>query len=261
MPRTIGRVLYVLAVLLALVGIGAAAQRALDVAERPPAGMLSASVRGQLAQTGRIMGFAEESPAYRELERRTIGTLAKYHDAPGATFVHMAAGSLVMALALLQFLPGLRARRPRLHRWSGRFILVAAVAAALSGMYFAVVAPIGGWLETSAGLLFGGFFVVAAALGWRSIRAGRRQRHREWMVRMFAAALAIAVMRVGLVAALAFGDLGLRAFEPALFGATLWIGWAVTLAAAELYIRTSRAPRAASKTSPGLAEEGTEAAS
>ena len=244
MARTVRRAVFVVAMLFALVGILAAAQRALDVAERPSPGTLSPSVRGQMAQTAALMGIAEGSPEHRELERRTIRTLAKYHDARAATFLHMAAGSLVMALALLQFVPRLRARRPRLHRWSGRFLLAMVIGAALSGMYFAVVAPIGGWLETSAGVLFGGFFVAAAALGWRAIRAGRRAEPREWMIRMFAAALAVGVMRVGLAAALAFTDLGLGAFEPAAFGATLWIGWVATLAVAELYIRATRAPGA-----------------
>ena len=235
------RLAHAVAVVLAAVGILAAVQRALDVLEAPAPGELSSTVRGQVAQTAAFMGFAPGTAEHRELERQTVKTLAKYHESPRATYLHMAAGSFVLALALLQFSTRLRSRRPRLHRWSGRIILAMVMGAALSGMYFAVVAPIGGRLETGAGLLFGGFFVAAAALGWRAIRRGRPAAHREWMIRMFAAALAVAVMRVGLVAALAFTDLGLAAFEPEVFGTTLWIGWLATLAAAEVYIRATRA--------------------
>src|SRR6266508_3975713 len=41
------------------------------------------------------------------------------------TLVHIAPGLLFMLLGPLQFMPKLRARRPRFHRWCGRIFVAA----------------------------------------------------------------------------------------------------------------------------------------
>lgn len=55
------------------------------------------------------------------------------------TWVHILSGSLVLVLATLQFVPGLRRQCPQLHRWSGRVILLAGVAAASSGILLLIL--------------------------------------------------------------------------------------------------------------------------
>ena len=230
-----------LVVFLAGFGILAAFLRVADVLEHPPGESLSSVARTQIALTADVMGVRAETPERRELERRSAQAIAKFHEHRGATLLHMVAGSLVLVLALLQFSPPVRARWPAVHRWTGRVILVMVLGAAASGIFFSVVAPLGGLAETSAVLVFGVFFVLAASRGWIAIRHGRRVVHREWMIRMFAVALGIAVMRMGLLAAIVILDLGLEAFEPGVFGASLWIGWLVALAGAEIYIRSTRA--------------------
>jgi hypothetical protein len=42
---------------------------------------------------------------------------------PVLTLVHVLPGLLFMLLAPLQFVPAIRARVPRLHRWIGRFVV------------------------------------------------------------------------------------------------------------------------------------------
>ena len=242
MPKAARRIVPVAAILLAALGIVAAVQRIVDVFEHPPPGALSSPAREQLALTADLMGIRPGTAEHRELERRSVEALAKFHVHRPATLVHMLAGSLLLAMAFLQFSPRLRGRWPAAHRWTGRFLLVMVLGAAASGLFFALVSPLGGFAETSAVVVFGGFFAFAGARGWLAIRQGRRAAHREWMIRMFAIALGIAVMRVVLLGVIGLFDLGLRAFEPEVFGATLWIGWFATLAAAEAYIRATRAP-------------------
>jgi uncharacterized membrane protein YozB (DUF420 family) len=116
-----------------------------------------------------------------------------------------------------------------------------ALLAAASGLYFGLATPLGGALEASATAVFGTWLLVAGGMGWRAIRRGDRTAHREWMIRMFAVAIGIAVIRVGMLAAIATTDWGLGAITPTAFAAALWIGWLVTVFAAESWIRLTRA--------------------
>jgi len=87
-------------------------------------------------------------------------------------------------------------------------------------------------------VLPGGLF-LALARAVAAIRAGRVAAHREWMIRAFAVALGISTVRL-VAAAL---DLVVSPYGvplAPLFVASLWIGWGVTVAAAELWIRYTR---------------------
>ena len=60
-------------------------------------------------------------------------------------FSHMAAGAAITVLVPLQLVPSLRLRLPILHRWSGRLIILAAIAAAVGGLvYIPLRGTIGG---------------------------------------------------------------------------------------------------------------------
>ena len=240
MPVAARRILAVAIVMLCIVGVFAAIQRSRDVLSWPPPGELSPIMREQVEQTAEVMGLAAGSAGYRELEAFTRLTLRKFHEHPVATMLHMAPGAIVLAFAPLQFSPAIRRRWPSLHRWSGRFLLSMAALAAASGFFFGFATPFGGALEASAVAVFGALFVFAAGKGWVAIRRGDRAAHREWMIRMFAVAVGIAVIRVGMVATLAVTGWAVEAFTPAAFAAALWIGWLATVAAAELWIRATR---------------------
>lgn len=241
MPQAARRILAAMVAALCLVGVFAAAQRSRDVLSWPAGGALSPIVQEQIEQTAVLMGLARGSPVYRELEATTRLALRKFHDHPVATMLHMVPGAIVLAMAPLQFLPSIRRRWPGVHRWSGRLLLAMAALAAASGFFFGFAAPLGGALEASAVAVFGALFVFAAAKGWLAIRRGDPASHREWMIRMFAVAVGIAVIRVGMIATIAATGSGVEALTPAGFAAALWIGWLVTVAAAELWIRATRA--------------------
>lgn len=237
----IRRFLAVVVVVFCVVGVFAAVQRTRDLLSWPAHGTVSPIMQQQMEQTAALMGLSKGGPDYRVLETTTVPAMRKFHDHPVATMLHMVPGAFVLAMAPLQFSPWIRHRWPGLHRGSGRFLMSMVVLAAASGFFFGFAAPLGGALESSAVAVFGAIFVFAAARGWIAIRRGDRVRHREWMIRMFAVAVGIAVIRVGMIAAIAATGVGAAALTPEAFAAALWIGWLVTLAAAEAWIRVTRA--------------------
>src|SRR4051812_31134489 len=90
------RIVWALTILLSAIGVAVAARRMAHILSAPA---LSASPNAALDA-----GF----------ERH-----------PLLTMIHIVPGLLFVTLGPLQFVPKLRARRPRLHRWTGRLVLAA----------------------------------------------------------------------------------------------------------------------------------------
>jgi uncharacterized membrane protein len=113
----------------------------------------------------------------------------------GVLTVHAAAASTALLAGPFQFLPGLRARRPGLHRRTGRAYVMACLIGGLSGAVLAAGARTG--LPSTIG--FG--LLAAAWLGatWRAYDAARNRRiaeHRRWMIRSFALTFAAVTLRL-----------------------------------------------------------------
>src|SRR5687768_3125207 len=96
-----------------------------------------------------------------------------------ATLLHIVPGAAFLLLAPLQFSARMRRRHLVLHRWSGRLLLVAATVGVMSGLYFGLAMPYGGFGEALAIAVFGGLFLGAMAKGYLAIRAREIARHRE----------------------------------------------------------------------------------
>ena len=159
---------------------------------------------------------------------------------PLLTRVHILCGAVFLLFAPLQFSSRMRARNVRLHRWSGRILLPLAVTSVVTSLYFGMVIPFGGLLEAVAIGLFGGLFIVSASLAFAAIRRHDVTRHREWMIRTFAIALAISTVRlVGAPVDLILTPAGVR--PPMVFVVAMWTGWVITVALAEFWIRNTRA--------------------
>ena len=99
--------------------------------------------------------------------------------------------------------------------------------------------PFGGLGEAVAIALFGVTLLIAIVVAFVAIRHGQIARHREWMIRVFAFAIAISTIRI------AFGAIDAALTPsgyppPDQFVLSVWAGWIVTLAAAEAWIRYTR---------------------
>jgi uncharacterized membrane protein len=224
---------------LLLIGIAGAVNRGAAVAGDDPSWL----DRQQLDMISALTGTPPRSAEHARLEGEIARSAANLNSHPRGALTHLAAGALLFVLVPLQFSRTLRSRHPAVHRWNGRALLVLATATGAAGIYLGLGAPYGGAVESSATAVFGGFFLFAAARGYVAVRRRDIARHREWMIRMFATAIGISVIRVvGMAHFIAFGT---EAINPRGFALGLWFGWILTLAVAELWILRSRPRRAA----------------
>ena len=161
------------------------------------------------------------------------------------TFLHVVPGAAILVLAPFQFSSRLRTRHIRFHRWSGRLVLLAALLAGLSGLFFGAVFPNGSIAASSAVFCFGALFLISIVRAFAAIRRGNTASHREWMIRMFSIGIGISTIRV-VGAALA---LIIPASSPeSRIALSFWIGFMLSAAAGELWIRNTRAGRVAHET-------------
>ena len=224
------------AVLLAI-GIASAVNRGLAVSSEDPSWLDRQQLDFVVAVTRLQAGGPEHGRLTQEISRQA----ANMNSHPRASLGHLAAGAVFFLLLPWQFSRRLRARHPAVHRWNGRVLLALAVVGAGAGMYLGLDQPYGGAWESLASTLFGGFFLFAAARGYAAIRRRDIARHREWMIRFFAVAIGISVIRV--IGMGHFLLTGTQAIQPQAFAAQLWAGWLVSIALAEIWIRRTRASR------------------
>lgn len=209
-PRWLRRLLWTAVGLLVLIGLLAATRRAVVLLHpnlQPARGNPAASLDA---------GFAKHT---------------------GLTFVHIIPGALFLLLGPLQFIPKVRNRALRLHRWSGRILLVCGGVIGVSALLMSFRMSIGGANETAATTFFALIFLFELAKAYTSIRKHRVNEHREWMIRAFAIGLAIATIRPIVGAFFAARMLSPHEF----FGIAFWIGFTVHLIAAEVWINYTRA--------------------
>jgi uncharacterized membrane protein len=237
-------ILWLTVVTLSLIGVTAAIGRSLFLADFATR---ADPVRTLVLQSLRVRDPFHES---RAVELARFDSRFAAHRAPA--LLHVVPGGLFLALAPFQFSSRIRRRHVRFHRWSGRILVLAAVVSGATGLFFGLFLPFGGVGESAAIAVFGGLFLLAVVCGFVAIRRRQITRHREWMIRGFAVAIAISTVRV--VAALLDVALTPAGFAPAeIFVISLWTGWLATVGGAEAWIRftRSRADKNAADTLPG----------
>ena len=146
-------------------------------------------------------------------------------------WVHAGLGATSLLLGPWQFMPRLRARWPRVHRWIGRIYVFSAIVGGRAGLLLASGTTAGPIARAGFGLL-AIVSVGIAANGLRLALIGRYAEHREWMVRSFALIFGAVLLRVYLPAAQAMGFEFMTAYR-----AISWLAWVPNLVVAELYLR------------------------
>jgi len=177
--------------------------------------------------------------------------------------LHVACGIAAIVTGVFQFLPSLRAARPRLHRACGYGYLVAVLAGAIAGLRLAPDTPrfaAEGASDPTAFALLGGpavsvvygaqdfaivepgfvllalSWLITSAMAFLRARQRRFESHRAWMMRSYSLTFAAATVRLAAV------PLFLATHDPALsITLALW-SWPLNLAAAE-WIRSRPAMR------------------
>lgn len=156
--------------------------------------MVSNTVRWPL---GVVVGFLAligigASASYFFREPANLGFL----DYPTIVALHVVLGAVYLAFAPFQFVKRIRSRHLGYHRRMGRVLVAVGLVVGVTALFIGVVIPFSGWAESVLIGLFGSLFLFALGKGFVHVRAGRVALHREWMIRAFAIALAIATQRL-----------------------------------------------------------------
>ena len=166
-----------------------------------------------------------------------FGDLAEHLPDRWWSFVlHVVAAPVALFFGALQFMPGIRARRPIWHRWSGRLYVAAVMVGGLSGLVLGFNS-LGGPVASAGFVLLAVFWMLFTWQGLRMARARRYVEHRQWMIRSFALTFAAVTLRLYLVL------FGLAGFEYAAAAVYLgWICWVPNLLFAQWWLRRAQLP-------------------
>lgn len=168
-------------------------------------GWFSVVATGQLAFIVFILAFYGVRTAQLNFQGWNDKPLIDGHiagdSAGNAVFaIHVLLASVMILCGLMQLIPRLRQRRPRLHRWTGRIYLTLAVVEALSGIWLTVVR--GTYLSqiSAVAILVDAILILGfAGLTWKNAVKRRFDRHRIWAMRTFMVASGVWFLRVGLM--------------------------------------------------------------
>jgi uncharacterized membrane protein len=158
---------------------------------------------------------------------------------PVLVMLHIMPGLLFVLLGPLQFMPKLRSRGPRLHRWTGRVFILSGLTVGVTALVMSPQMAIGGINEMAATILFALMFLFALVRAFLYIRRGNVALHREWMIRAFAIGLAVATIRP--IMGVFFATALLTHLTPQqFFGTAFWLGFTIQTIVAEVWINYTR---------------------
>lgn len=149
---------------------------------------------------------------------------------------HVVFGSVAISTAVAQVWPGLRARRPRVHRYVGALYLASAVPAALCALAIGAATPFGPLLAVS-NVALAALWLWFTVNGYLAVRRGAIGSRRRHMVR--SATLAFSVVTNRLWSPILY--LALQPLRDSVFGGDEqhlpwlaagvggWLGWMIPL--------------------------------
>lgn len=151
--------------------------------------------------------------------------------------IHAGLAAAALVLGPLQFVKGVRARWPRVHRWTGRAYLTACLTSGAAGLVLS--------FGTQAGhLALGGFLALSvlsifcAIQAWMTAMNRQFHAHREWVIRSYALILAGVTLRLWIPAVLVAGLPFMESYR-----VIAWLSWVPNLAVAEAYLALTRPRR------------------
>ena len=147
--------------------------------------------------------------------------------------IHIGAMMIAVLLGPFQFLRSFRNKHRAVHRAMGRVYLMAGTIGALGGLYMSFFSANGAITGVSFFLLGAGVLLTNTQ-GFRAIKGGNVQTHREWMTRSFALLLAAVTLRIyAAPLEMAFG-------EDTGYIIVAWACWVPNILVAEWVIRRQR---------------------
>jgi uncharacterized membrane protein len=121
----------------------------------------------------------------------------RYTAHPYQTLAHTVAGMVFAVLGPLQFAAPLRTRFPKIHRISGRVFLPFGIMSGVAALVMGLSFPVWGFTHNQAIITAWSVFMIYAFVNaFLLVRKRKFLVHREWMMRGFAAGLAVSVFRL-----------------------------------------------------------------
>ena len=118
-----------------------------------------------------------------------------FPDRTTAAAIHFGVGGFVLLIGPFQFLAGWRARRPQLHRWTGRLYVTGCLVSAIAALILAPAAHTGAVAQTGFTLLAAGWIVTTSIALSKALQR-KFAEHRRWMIRSYALTLAAVTLRI-----------------------------------------------------------------
>ncbi len=164
------------------------------------------------------------SIAYQKYAHLDAGSYGMFWTRREWLWTHIGGGLLTIVLGALQFLPGIRRRYPRLHRWTGRSFLLGMLVACAGavGLILTSPAPVAIRIAFASTALA---WLVTAFMGYRAIRGGQVEMHRRWMIGCYLVTLAPVTFR----ALIRIPGMMEIASPMVMIPTLLWLSWAVPL--------------------------------
>ena len=166
---------------------------------------------------------------------------------PWLGYLHIVPGVIYLLGAPLQLSRRFRTRHYTVHRRLGRVLLSCALLSGVLALVFGLLHSWGGWLEASAALVFGVWFVACLVLAFRAIRRDDVPQHRRWMIRAFAVGIGIGTIRiwVGIFTPIVISRNGgaedLTLPDATTFGLAFWLAFTMHVALGEWWLRRTPA--------------------
>jgi hypothetical protein len=152
--------------------------------------------------------------------------------------MHVFLAAIVTFSGILQLLPAIRNRWPRLHRWNGRLFMMTALIATMSGFYLTWIR--GSQLNFPSALstsLNGVLIITFVTLAWRSAMQRDFATHRRHALRAYLLVNGVWFLRIGIIlTGIALSAFGIEmSYESPAFLAVSFMSWIVPIALLQLY--------------------------
>ncbi|MCC2606434.1 DUF2306 domain-containing protein [Planctobacterium marinum] len=184
--------------------------------------ILSGTLQLEALNTGLISGDASHDPE-----------VPHYYQIPLPIILHIIAGVAFNLLSPLQFSANIRAKAPWFHKSAGILLVFSALTAGTTALIMNQVYPaFGGYLKYFGVMTFALASCICVVFGIVKIRQGKIAEHRAWMIRTTAVALGPATQRLFFIPAF----LVLGQIDQLVIGIGIWVGFALNLLIAELFI-------------------------
>ena len=155
-----------------------------------------------------------------------------YITTPLPVVLHIVFGIIFNLLSPFQFAPNIRKNYPKLHKYSGRLLVVSAIPVAFSALWMNQYFPsYGGTLKYSGIVAYCVVLLGSLFLAVKYVMSKDIKNHRLWMMRAMAAALGPATQRVIIIPIfIVFGE---DAITDEVIGILIWSGILINLAFVE----------------------------